>query len=307
MKILIVDDDPTSRRLLAINLKYARHEIIEAQDGDEGWEIFLREGTRLVITDWMMPEVDGTELIRRIRASGERGYTYIIMLTALGSKPNVVTGLEAGADDYLTKPFDADELLARIKIGERILMLEESLSASKQKMEYLAMHDALTGLLNRRAVQERAEAEVNRSRRNGNPLSFILLDIDHFKSINDRFGHAVGDQALKFVANLLAQQVRIYDLVARWGGEEFLIILPDTQRAEAVSVAERIRQAIATASLKLENKSTVEVTASFGVAFYADAHWTLNELVAHADEALYRAKHEGRNRVCFFADPASAA
>lgn len=307
MKILIVDDDPTSRRLLAINLKYARHEVLEAKDGDEGWEVFLREGTRLVITDWMMPEVDGTELIRRIRASGERGYTYIIMLTALGSKPNVVTGLEAGADDYLTKPFDADELLARIKIGERILMLEESLSASKQKMEYLAMHDALTGLLNRRAMQERAEAEVNRSQRNNNPLSFILLDIDHFKSINDRFGHAIGDQALKFVANLLAQQVRAYDLVARWGGEEFLIALPDTGRNEAVSVAERIRQAIAASSLKLDNNLAVEVTASFGTAFYSDPRWTLIEVVAHADEALYRAKHEGRNRVCLFADPAPAA
>lgn len=297
MKILVVDDEIESRRLLSIHLKWAGHTVVEAEDGRDGWEKFRSEQTRLVITDWMMPEVDGPELVRRIRANATSGYTYIIMLTALGAKPNVITGLEAGADDYLTKPFESDELMARVRIGERILNLEESLTASRQQMEYLALHDGLTNLLNRRALHDHAEAELSRAARNTAPFSVIMLDIDHFKSVNDRFGHAAGDAALRLVASTLTQQVRAYDVVGRWGGEEFMILLPNTALAEARTAAERIREAIEAARLPVVNDGEVQLTASLGVAALTGAA-SVQELTSQADTALYRAKQMGRNRVC---------
>jgi diguanylate cyclase (GGDEF)-like protein len=297
MKILVVDDETESRRLLAIHLKWAGHTVVEAEDGGDGWEKFLSEQARLVITDWMMPEVDGPELVRRIRANDAKGYTYIVMLTALGAKPQVVTGLEAGADDYLTKPFEADELMARVRIGERILKLEESLLASHQQLEYLALHDGLTSLLNRRALHDHAEAELSRAARNTTPFSVIMLDIDHFKSVNDRFGHAAGDAALRLVASTLTQQVRAYDVVGRWGGEEFLILLPNTALTEARTVAERVREAIEAARLSLAAGGEVQLTASLGVATLSGAT-TVTDLTQQADTALYRAKQLGRNRVC---------
>jgi two-component system chemotaxis response regulator CheY len=213
----------------------------------------------------------------------------------------VVVGLESGADDYVTKPYDTQELLARVAIGERILKLEESLLTSRQQMTYLATHDVLTGLLNRRAVQERAEAELNRANRESVPLSLILLDVDHFKSVNDRFGHAVGDQALKLVARLLTQQVRTYDWVGRWGGEEFLMVLPGTPLPEAGVAADRIREALEAAALPLAAGGDVKLTVSLGVACVtpvAGRSPSLEEVVRQADTALYRAKGLGRNRVC---------
>lgn len=297
MKILVVDDEPESRRLLAIHLKYAGHQVVEAEDGRDGWEKFLSEQTRLVITDWMMPEVDGPELVRRIRAHAASGYTYIVMLTALGAKPNIITGLEAGADDYLTKPFESDELLARLRIGERILNLEEGLMTSRQQMEYLAMHDELTHLLNRRALHDQAEAELSRATRDASSFSLILLDIDHFKSVNDRFGHAAGDAALRLVANTLTQQVRAYDAVGRWGGEEFLVLLPNTALVEARTAAERIREAIEAARLPLVSGGEVQLTASLGVVTRVGSA-SVQDLTHQADTALYRAKQAGRNRVC---------
>ena len=301
MKILVVEDEPASRRLVVINLTWGGHEVVEADGGEAGWQAFLREQTRLVITDWMMPEVNGTELIRRIRSAGQAGYTYIILLTAMGTKEHVVVGLESGADDYVTKPYDTQELLARVAIGERILKLEESLLTSRQQMTYLATHDVLTGLLNRRAVQERAEAELNRANRESVPLSLILLDVDHFKSVNDRFGHAVGDQALQLVARLLTQRVRTYDWVGRWGGEEFLMVLPGTPLPEAGVAADRIREALEAAALPLAAGGEVKMTVSLGVACVtpvAGRSPSLEEVVRQTDAALYRAKGLGRNRVC---------
>ncbi len=305
MKLLVVDDDPDSRRLLSISLGWAGHQIVEAEDGDEAWEKFQRERARLVITDWMMPGLDGMGLISRIRASEVEGYTYIIMLTALREKPQVVSGLEAGADDYLTKPFDPEELAARVSIGERILKLQETLLASRRAMETLAMHDTLTGLLNRRAIHDRALSELNRLRRGtaNAPLSVIMLDIDHFKSINDRYGHEAGDRALQAVSELLSAQLRSYDGLGRWGGEEFLMLLPGTGLAEALAVAERIRANLAEARPALPDGTQVSLTASLGVAALADTsagaageQW-LDDLVRAADRALYRAKSAGRNRV----------
>jgi two-component system chemotaxis response regulator CheY len=300
VKILIVDDDPASRRLLVANLTWAGHEVIEASDGEQGWAVFQREATRLVITDWMMPALDGTSLISRIRAAPAAGYTYVILLTALGDKPQVITGLEAGADDYLTKPFDPDELLARVATGERLLRHEARLAAAQRQAEQLAMRDALTGLLNRRAIEDQARAELNRLRRGTGAASLILLDLDHFKTINDTHGHAAGDEALRQVARLLEQQLRSYDQVGRWGGEEFLVLLPDASLEEACRVAERLRAGLAGLLISLDGSALVQVSASLGVATLTAERAqsvALEQLLDEADRALYCAKRDGRNRV----------
>jgi two-component system chemotaxis response regulator CheY len=304
VKILIADDDPGSRRLLSVSLAYGGHEVVVAEDGARAWHLFQQEPTRLVITDWVMPNLDGTGLISRIRAAAAlQGYTYIILLTALGDKPNVVTGLEAGADDYLTKPFDADELLARVAIGERIITLEENLNASRRKAETMAMQDTLTGILNRRAIQDRAAAELSRLKRGQvrPSLSVIMLDLDHFKQVNDAYGHAAGDAVLRQVAERLTQQLRAYDWVGRWGGEEFLIVLPGTGLPEARAAAERLRECLAAMPATMADGRTIALSASLGVASLSAAEADdipLDAIVRSADRALYRAKSQGRNQVC---------
>jgi two-component system chemotaxis response regulator CheY len=303
MKILIVDDDPVLRQILQTYLLRAGYEVALAEDGRAAWEIWQKEHTRLIITDWMMPVMDGPELIRRVRGASFPNYTYIIMLTAKEGKSDVIFGLEAGADDYLTKPFNAGELRARISIGERILNLEANLSQALARMEELATHDPVTGLLNRRALYTHAEAELNRAQRDQKALSFVMLDIDHFKQVNDQYGHLVGDKALHAVAHTLAQNKRPYDWAGRWGGEEFLLVLPATDSQEAAIVAERLRAGIHDMRVALADGNTFNVQASLGVAtstFEPGKVYTLDLLVHQADEALIRAKREGRNRVCVF-------
>lgn len=303
MKILIVDDDPVLRQILHTYLARAGYEVALAEDGRAAWETWQQEHTRLIVTDWMMPVMDGPELIRRIRGASFPGYTYIIMLTAKEGKSDVIFGLEAGADDYLTKPFNAGELRARISIGERILNLEASLSHALSRMEELATHDAVTGLLNRRALYSHAEAELNRSQRYAKPVSFVMLDIDHFKAVNDRYGHLVGDQALRAVADTLARNKRPYDWAGRWGGEEFLLVLPSTGLEEAAVVSERLRISLNEEGIPLADGTALHLKASIGVTSSSidpTAPHTLDMLVHQADEALFRAKREGRNRVCVF-------
>ncbi len=303
MKILIVDDDPVLRQILQTYLLRAGYEVALAEDGRAAWDIWQKDHTRLIITDWMMPVMDGPELIRRVRGASFPSYTYIIMLTAKESKSDVIFGLGAGADDYLTKPFNAGELRARISIGERILNLEANLSQALARMEELATHDPVTGLLNRRALYTHAEAELNRAQRDRKPLSFVMLDLDHFKQVNDRHGHLMGDKALHAVASTLAQNKRPYDWAGRWGGEEFLLVLPATDSQEAAIVAERLRVGIQDTRVPLPDGSAISVQASLGVAtssFEPGKAYTLDLLVHQADEALFRAKREGRNRVCVF-------
>lgn len=238
MKILIVEDEPIYRRMVKRYLLEVGYDIVEAEDGQTAWELFQQEPFHLVITDWMMPGLNGPQLVQNIRSSEQINYTYIIMLTAMNDKDNVVLGLESGVDEYLTKPFNSKELIARVASGMRILRLEEQLMQARKQMEALAMHDSLTGLLNRRAIEEYAEAEFSMAGRKERALSVILLDIDHFKSINDRFGHKFGDHALQEVAKTLTKDLRNYDRIGRWGGEEFILILPDTQLVDAATVAE---------------------------------------------------------------------
>jgi len=304
MKILVVDDDNTLRHILQIQLTRAGYEVAEAEDGQVAWDLLQNENIRFVITDWMMPEMDGPQLIRRIRQANFTGYTYIIMLTAKEGKEAVVTGLEAGADDYLTKPFDPGEFRARVAIGKRILNLETRLSESLARLEELAMRDGLTGLFNRRALYQHSEGELSRARREHFPLSLVMLDIDHFKMVNDQHGHLVGDQALKVVADIITHSKRPYDWAGRWGGEEFLVVLPNTGLNEARIVAERIRENVARASVTLpDHNNHLHLHISLGVTSTAsrpDANLALDQLLHQADEALYRAKRAGRNQVCLF-------
>ena len=303
MKILIVEDESIFRRMVKKYLLDAGYDIVEAEDGQSAWELFQRESFHLVITDWMMPRLSGPELIQKIRTSGHKNYTYIIMLTAMDDKDNVVLGLESGADEYLTKPFNSRELIARVASGMRIIKLEEQLMQAHQQMEILAMRDGLTGLLNRRAIEEYAEAEFNLALRKERAMSVILVDIDHFKNVNDQFGHKFGDHALQQVAQILREDLRTYDRIGRWGGEEFILILPDTQLMDALTVAERVRVRTAEMKMSLENGETFSVHISLGVASTAGQFTSLTKLIDAADQALYQAKQTGRNRVCIFETP----
>jgi two-component system cell cycle response regulator len=303
MKILVAEDDIGSRRLVTVRLSAAGHEVVEAKDGQAAWELFQREPFQIVVTDWMMPRLDGPGLIQKIRSGSQENYTYIILLTAIDDKPNVVIGLEAGADEYLTKPFDSKELIARVASGERIIKLEEQLIKARHQMEVLAMHDGLTGLLNRRAIEEHATTELTLARRKERPLSVILLDIDYFKDINDQYGHAVGDQALRSLTEILTKNLRQYDRIGRWGGEEFIVILPDTEISEAVTIAERMRCMTAETKFPLENSGHFSIQLSLGVACAFHTYPPLAKLVHAADLALYQAKQTGRNRVSSFDQP----
>ncbi len=300
MKILIIEDELIFRRMVKKYLLEAGYEIVEAEDGLSAWELFQKEPFQLVITDWMMPGLDGPALVQKIRTSGQKSYTYIIMLTAMDDKDNIVLGLESGADEYLTKPFNSRELIARVASGMRILRLEEELMQARMQMEALAMHDGLTGLLNRRAIEEYAEAEFNMANRKKQAMSVILLDIDHFKNVNDRFGHKFGDVVLRRVAQTLKEDLRNYDRVGRWGGEEFLLILPDTELKDAVTVAERLRSKTAAAQISLENGESFSIHISLGTACTTGQFQSLAKLIDAADQALYQAKQSGRDRVCVF-------
>ncbi len=303
MEVLIVEDDRVSRKLLSRTLSKMDYNVIEAKDGKEAWEILQRDPIQLVITDWLMPEMDGLDLTRLIRKAELPNYVYVVILTSQEGIDNVIDGLAAGADDYLVKPFNPRELKARLKIGERVLDLEQRLKGAHEKMHALAMLDELTNIWNRRAFYSHALSELERSDRENLCLCIIMLDIDHFKSVNDRYGHLVGDQALKMVADTLKANIREYDRVGRWGGEEFVVILPSTTLKEATTIAERLRVKVSSAQLALENYpgEALKLQISLGVAGTRGGEGVnLDTLVDRADEMLYQAKEKGRNQVCAF-------
>jgi two-component system cell cycle response regulator len=294
MKILIAEDDPVSRRVLEANLVEWGYDVMIASDGSEAWELLQKpDAPNLVISDWMMPHMDGLELCRRIRQMERSGYIYFIILTAKGRKEDIIEGLEAGADDFLIKPFDRQELKYRAKIGERIINLE-------LRILELANTDALTGVLNRRAFMERMEQEIHRSLREGVPFSLILTDIDYFKKVNDRHGHQVGDLVLQRFTERLSESSRPYDFVGRYGGEEFVVCLPGADISQAGSVAERMRRRVEEMRITLPDSSqSIRITGSFGVAsLRAGSEETVDLITGRADDTMYRAKREGRNRVC---------
>jgi diguanylate cyclase (GGDEF)-like protein len=298
LKVLIADDDLLLAQVLGGVLTTAGYEVLTASNGLEAWEILQREHVRMLLVDWMMPGLDGPELIRRIRAAEGPGYTYIVLLTAMHGQEDLVAGLRSGADDYVTKPFRQEELLARMGVGARILALETGLSESLAREEELSALDSLTGLPNRRALRARALAELSRAERERTSVGIVMMDIDHFKEINDRFGHAAGDDALRQVAAALQNNKRDYDFPGRWGGEEFLIIVPGASLEQAAVVAERARASVEL--VELRGSGAGELRASFGVAAASPAIRPIgfDELVQQADDAMYRAKATGRNRVC---------
>ena len=305
MKILIAEDDAISRTLLERTLQRAGYDVIAVADGAEALEEFARnDAPRLALLDWIMPVKDGVEVCRAVRRQKEQAYTYLILLSSRESKQDIVKGLESGADDYLTKPFDMDELKARLRTGERILELEDRLVEARESMRFQATHDLLTSLWNRGVALELVSRDVLRSRRDGSCVAIMMCDIDHFKSINDQFGHAGGDDVLREVSRRLQNSVRSYDLVGRYGGEEFLVALNRCDPGSAVSRAENLRGMIGNRPFVVAGKS-VTVTISMGLALSNEfGNCSVDEILNHADMALYAAKAAGRNCVRLAQPPA---
>jgi len=296
MKVLVVDDDPISRRLVEASLSRAGYEAIAVAGGVEALRRLAEpDSPRLVVLDWLMPGMDGLEVCRAIRAANQERYVYVLLLTAKDQQWEIVEGLDAGADDYVTKPFDFHELRARLRSGGRILLLQDELLAARERLRIEATHDSLTGLLNRGATLDALEKEIARSGRDPATITLIMSDLDHFKEINDTYGHAVGDLVLKEAARRMRASTRTYDSIGRYGGEEFLVVAPGCDLAAGVELAERLRACVCASQVAWASGS-VAVTVSLGVASSTDATSAAG-LLRSADEALYRAKLSGRNRV----------
>jgi diguanylate cyclase (GGDEF)-like protein len=309
MNILIAEDDPVSRRLLQRALENWGHVVVVAVNGVEAWNLFQQDRAQMVITDWLMPELDGPSLCRRIRAAQEGAFdpAFVIMLTSRDSSEDLEAGLDAGANDFIAKPFQQAELRARLRNGERQLHLQSQLNAAREQMRRLAMTDPLTLLLNRRAMIDALRRDEDRMRRERRPFGVVMADLDHFKAVNDHHGHGAGDAVLQAAAAALQGCVRGGDYVARWGGEEFLIALPGADPIQCAEVAERCRAAVAETGVRLEDGGSLQVTASFGSASTEGTdRCDLMVLIQNADKALYWAKETGRNRVKIYvpsADP----
>lgn len=297
VKILVVEDEAVTRGGIVALLKKGGYEVWETDNGLTAWQMLQEsDAPRLAVVDWMMPGMDGAQLCRTVRQFMPEPYVYILLLTVRNGREDVVRGLEAGADDYVTKPFNAHELQMRLRVGTRILELQDELIAARETRRRHATHDVLTGALNRRWVLEGLQRELARAQREGAAVGVILLDLDHFKLINDTHGHPMGDKVLREAVSRLQQELRTHDLLGRYGGEEFLIVLPGCSIVETVAVAERLRQHLASEPINLPNGQIV-VTGSFGVAAFAEESDTADTLIHIADASLYRAKREGRNRV----------
>jgi diguanylate cyclase (GGDEF)-like protein len=296
-QILVVDDSPVYRKLVEQVLASEAYSLLFARDGAEAMKLYEEHAPSLVITDWILPDFCGFELCQRIRADDTRPYTYIIVMTSNTEKGNVVKGLEAGADDYLTKPFDPAEMLARIGVGRRIIDLNRELSAKSQKLEEAARTDPLTGLPNRRAIEDWAAKQLRGAARHGFSLWVVLGDIDNFKSINDTFGHDAGDIVLKTFADVLKKNTRASDICGRLGGDEFLLVLTHVEGEQIEVAVDRFREQFAALSFPLQGQS-VSVTASFGVTgVHTREPQEFGFLVRKADQMLYEAKRAGRNLI----------
>jgi diguanylate cyclase (GGDEF)-like protein len=308
VKILIADDDALSRRLLERTLVRAGYEVTPVANGRQAIDRLSEpEAPRLALLDWMMPELDGLGVCCEIRKRRDQSYVYMILLTARESKEDVVAGLESGADDYLIKPFVADELKARLRTGQRILHLEDRLVEAREQMRFKATHDHLTALWNRGVIMDLLGRELTRSQRENVCTAVILGDLDHFKKINDTYGHLVGDQVLREVARRLLLSVRSYDFVGRFGGEEFVTVLNNCRPDSAVPRAEEIRKCICTRPVHTD-AGPLSVSMSFGVVLSTEwGQRPPEDLLHEADGAMYAAKSEGRNRVKLARPQESAA
>ena len=308
MKILVADDDPVWLRMIEAMVRAWGDEVIAVPDGQAAWDVLSHVETRpsLAILDWLMPGMDGVEIARRLRADTASPYVYVLLLTVRDTKGDLIQAFDAGADDFLKKPFDPDELRARLRAAGRVMDLQAALIGAQGELRMKATHDQMTGLLNRGAVLEILDRELLRGAREQKSVGLLLLDVDHFKQVNDAHGHATGDTVLQEVSRRMKSVVRPYDAVGRYGGEEFLIILPGADLESAHPIAERIRKGIEAAPCATAAEP-LSVTVSLGLAacppgtvLEADA------LIRAADTALYRAKRNGRNR-CEIATPEDVA
>ncbi len=299
--ILLVDDDPFIIRVLSDSLTDTGYSVITAKNGREALELIERGDYPLILSDWVMPEMDGIELCKRIRSSQSPRYTYIILLTSLDTRDNIIFGLESGADDYLVKPVHPAELTARLKTARRIIDLERSLKKSLEEIKALSIKDPLTGAYNRRYLDDCLNHEVRRAYRFRRPISILMMDIDNFKSVNDNYGHSAGDLVLRGIYEALAKNIRDeVDWIARYGGEEFVVVLPETPQEGMMVVAERLRQVVSSFSVHLDGME-LGVTASFGAAGHMPVEQmpaiTSTQLIELADRCMYDSKLAGRNRV----------
>jgi diguanylate cyclase (GGDEF)-like protein len=296
-EILVVDDSPVHRKIVEQMLDSDAYSLMFARGGAEALKIYEERSPCMVITDWMLPDFSGPELCQRIRLDTGRTYTYIILMTSRAEKDDVVKGLQAGADDYVTKPFDPAEMLARVGVGRRIVDLNRELSAKSRKLEEVARTDSLTALPNRRAIEEWSEKQLRGAARHGFPLWVVLGDIDNFKTINDTFGHDAGDIVLKTFAEVLKKNTRASDMCGRLGGDEFVLVVTHVEGGYIEDTVNRFREQFAALSFPLQGRS-VQVTASFGIAGIQDKGLReLSDLLNRADQMLYESKRAGRNVV----------
>jgi two-component system cell cycle response regulator len=304
MKILAAEDNLVFQSMLRTMLTKWGYDVTIARNGVEAWQALQSEDSpRLAILDWMMPGMDGVEVCRRVRAADREPYIYILLLTGRTDSQDLVEGMDAGADDYITKPFNAHELRVRLRAGRRILDLQEELLQAREALREQATHDSLTGLLNRASILETLHNDLSRARRESQPVALLMVDLDRFKLINDTCGHLAGDAVLRESAHRMKSAIRRYDAIGRYGGEEFLIVLPGCGVDAARVQAERVRRAVATGPFAAGAQS-LTVTCSIGVSCRTRPSLTdVDSLVREADLALYGAKDRGRNRVEAYTPP----
>lgn len=296
--VLIAEDDPVSQKLLTHTLEHWGYKITSVTDGDQAWEVLSQPNPpRIVILDWVMPGLDGVSICRKIRNLPTEYYTYLLLLTANAQQEDVIHGLEAGADDYVVKPFNPVELKARLRNGERILLMQEELIDTREALRVQATRDSLTKVWNRAAILEALDRELARGKREGICIGVIMLDIDQFKQVNDTHGHQVGDIVLEEFGRRMADSVRVYDAVGRYGGDEFLIILPGCGPIDAQLLADRLHNDIASSPFKIPN-GQLPISTSVGVtSSRPDKDIDSDHIISVADRAMYDVKHRGGNKV----------
>jgi len=301
LKLLIADDDVVSRTMLSLIANKWGFETILAEDGEEALLILQNSvDISLLLLDWKMPRMDGLTVCKTLREQNHDNPPYIIMLTSMSETDDLVKGLDAGANDYIAKPFKNAELRARLKVGERMLALQSELNEVNKVLKRQATHDSLTGLLNHGAILKQLKIDIEHSKREEQPLSIIMCDIDHFKAVNDTYGHLTGDLVLQVIADRIKDSLRTYDHVGRYGGEEFLLLL-HTDSASALELTKRIHDKIFNQTIPINDQQSINVSVSCGLTSFIHSQQksSANELLAIADKALYDAKNNGRNRTCF--------
>lgn len=310
MKILIADDDRINCCLVEETLKAAGYEVVAFQNGSDAFNALQeQDAPQLAILDWMMPGMDGLDVCRNTRLCESKSHIYLILLTSKTSQEHLLEGFEAGADDYITKPFESRQLLARVRAGEKLVQLQIDLAREREQLtlltrelaetnlllECMSVTDTLTGLRNRRYLYDRLEQEWTTPDFEQSPLSCMMMDVDHFKKINDSYGHDVGDTVLKQVADILKHSIRNNDIISRHGGEEFVVICPNTNQQQTRELAEQIRACVETETVGLIPRHDQPITVSIGVVSRNKDITNPDKLLKLADEAMYSAKHDGRN------------